>query len=283
MKPVHQMTPPTASARRSSEAGGSRSTGVSCSSGCEGRCLQAAPADALVHHRPCPGRERVPGGDVGGQAVVEGDPFAVHRHRAPGQGGAGPGQGGQAEAAAGGEDRHGRVHDRRVGQVARALVHEAGLGQPLDGLAAPVPEGHAADGAGRQDHPATAGQEVLGDLAARLGAADHQHRPAGELAGTAVVRGVELGDPPGQPAGQRRDPGPVLVAGGHHHRPGQELAVVGGHRPARRRPGPAGRPGRRRGPGGRRRAARGAGRPPGRRRRRRGPARPASGSSSRRC
>ena len=59
------------------------------------------------------------------------------------------------------------------------------------GLAAPVPERHPADGAGRQDHPAAAGDQVLGDLAARLGAADDQHRPAGELAGAAVAGGVD--------------------------------------------------------------------------------------------
>ena len=210
--------------------------------GLGGRGVQAAAADALVDHRPGPGGEGVPGGHVGGDAVVEGDPLAVHRHRPTGEGGAGPGQGRQAQAAPGGDDRHGGAHHRRVGQVAWPLVHEAGLGQPLDGLAAPVPEGHAADGAGRQDDPAAAGQEVLGDLAAGLGAADDQHRPVRELAGAPVAGGVELGDPPREAAGEVRDQGLVLVAGGHHHRPGLEPAVVGGHRPAVARRGQPGHP-----------------------------------------
>ena len=193
--------------------------------------------------------------------------------------------------------RAGRLRPRpgaRIGMAARMtdgsgrsrgpLVHEAGLDQPLDGLAAPVPEGHATDGAGRQDHPPAAGQQVLGDLAARLGAADDQHRPVGELAGAAVVGGVELGDPrrgaggpapgPGAGSGRRWRP-PRRGPGASPPSVRQGVAVAGGGQP--------GRPGRPRGPGRRRRAARAAGRPPGRRRRRRAPARRAAGSSSRRC
>jgi uncharacterized protein YxjI len=68
-----------------------------------------------------------------------------------------------------------------------------------------VSEGHATDGAGRQDLPPVAGQEVLGDLAAGLAAADHQHRPVRELVGTAVVGGVVVGNPVGEGAGERRD------------------------------------------------------------------------------
>src|SRR5215216_652985 len=66
------------------------------------------------------------------------------------------------------------------------------------------------------------------------------HRPLGELGRAAVLGGVELGHPAREPAGQGRDPGDVLVAGGHDHGAGPELAVVGGQRPAvarRRQPG----------------------------------------------
>jgi hypothetical protein len=103
-----------------------------------------------------------------------------------------------------------------------------------------VPPGEPTGGAGRQDDPPAGGQQVLGDLAAGLGAADDQHRPVGKLAGAAVVGGVELRDPAWEPAGQRRDPGQVLVAGGDDHRPGPHLAVVGGHGPAIARGGQPG-------------------------------------------
>jgi hypothetical protein len=225
--PVHHTTLPTRSARRSTEVGGSRSTGGVVLVGLGRRGVDAAAADALVGHGPDPGREGVPGGHVGGHAVVEGDPLAVDRDRPPDQGDAGPGQGGQAEAAARGQDRLGGRHGRRVGQVGWPLVHEPGLDQPLDGLAAPVPEGEAPDRAGGQDHPPAGGQEVLGDLAAGLGAADDQHRPLRELAGMAVAGGVDLHDPVREGAGERGTPRPVLVAGGDDHGPGPDLAGVG--------------------------------------------------------
>jgi hypothetical protein len=89
-----------------------------------------------------------------------------------------------------------------------------------------VPEGDAPDPAGGQEHPPAGGQEVLGDLAAGLGAADDQHRPVRELAGGAVAGGVDLHDPVGEGAGQGGAPWLVLVAGGDDHRPGPELAGV---------------------------------------------------------
>ena len=68
------------------------------------RRVEAAAADELVDHRPGPGGEGVADGDVGGDAVVEDDPLAVHGDRAPGQGDAGPGQRRQAQAATRGQD-----------------------------------------------------------------------------------------------------------------------------------------------------------------------------------
>jgi hypothetical protein len=64
-------------------------------------------------------------------------------------------------------------------------------------------------------------------LAAGLAAADDQHRPVREPAGIAVAGGVDLGQPVWEGADERGKPRPVLVAGGHDHRTGQELAGVG--------------------------------------------------------
>jgi hypothetical protein len=83
LNPVHHTTLATSSACRSSENGGSRSAGASWSSASTGGAVQALAADELVDHRPYPGGEGVPAGHVGGHAVVEGDPLAVHRDRAP--------------------------------------------------------------------------------------------------------------------------------------------------------------------------------------------------------
>ena len=90
-----------------------------------------------------------------------------------------------------------------------------------------MPKGHPTDGAGRQHDPPATAHQVLGDLAAGLGAADHQHRPFRELVGTAVVGGVVLGNPVGESAGERRDLRQVLVAGGDHDGAGQNGTPAG--------------------------------------------------------
>ena len=115
--------------------------------------------DDLVEHRPDPGGEGVPGGEVGRGAVVEGDPLTVGCGQPAGQGDAGPRQGLQAHAAtARSEQRLGCGHHRRVDQVLWPLLEESALDQPLHRVPAAVTGGGAADRAGGQDHPPARGQ-----------------------------------------------------------------------------------------------------------------------------
>src|SRR5215510_9078848 len=60
--------------------------------------------------------------------------------------------------------------------------------------------------------------ELLGDLAAGIGAADHQHRPGWQGMGVAVVTGVQLDDLRGQGATERRRLGELKRARGDDDR-----------------------------------------------------------------
>jgi hypothetical protein len=134
----------------------------------------------VVEHRPDPGGEGIPGGDVGRGTVVEGDLFTVDCDQAADESDAGTRQGLQAHAAAtGGEHRLGCGHHRRVGQVLWPLLEEPALDQPLHRVPATMAGRGASDRAGGQDHLPTPGQQILGDLAAGLGAAHDQNRAVG--------------------------------------------------------------------------------------------------------
>jgi hypothetical protein len=94
-----------------------------------------------------------------------------------------------------------------------------------------VAGGGASDRTGGQDHLATRGQQVLGDLAAGLSAAHDQDRAIGYLTRVAVVRGVQLADPAREPSGQCRYPWQVLAAAGDHDGAVAQLPVAGEQAP----------------------------------------------------
>jgi hypothetical protein len=108
----------------------------------------------------------------------------------------------------------------------RALVEKPGFDEPVDRVAPSIGRGRATDGAGCQDNLTAAGPQVLGDLAARLAAAHHEHAALGQQPGTAVVGGVVLRDPVGERPGQRRYPRHVLGARGGHDGAGTEVTVT---------------------------------------------------------
>ena len=71
----------------------------------------------------------------------------------------------------------------RARQVLGPLVPETAVHEPADQLPPTVDPRHPADPAGGQIARGDRQGQVLGDLRARLCAADDQHGPVGELAG----------------------------------------------------------------------------------------------------
>jgi hypothetical protein len=71
-----------------------------------------------------------------------------------------------------------------------------------------------------------AGQQIIGNLAAGLGAAHDEHRILWQQVRTAVVRGVILRDPIREGLGQRGRSRRVLVAGGDHDGEGTDVTVA---------------------------------------------------------
>ena len=96
-------------------------------------------------------------------------------------------------------------------------VEQAAPPEPEHDVAAPVPAGHAPDPAGGEEDDATGLRQILGDLAAALGAANHQHRSRRERRRMAVVGRVHLHQMGGQGAGHRRAAWAVQAAAGDHH------------------------------------------------------------------
>ena len=70
--------------------------------------------------------------------------------------------------------------------------------------------------AGLVARPPTRGQQILCDLAARLGTAHNENSAWGQRTRSAVVRSVLLSYPVRKGVGQRRQPRDVLVATGRH-------------------------------------------------------------------
>ena len=101
----------------------------------------------------------------------------------------------------------------RLRQVLDAIVEVARRVEPPDDVVVPDPPRGPARAAARQEDVATRLVELLGDLAARLPAADHEHRARRQLAGVAVVLHVDLEQVAGQRRRARRPVRPLVRAG----------------------------------------------------------------------
>jgi hypothetical protein len=74
--------------------------------------------------------------------------------------------------------------------------------------------------------------QLLGDLAAGLTAADHEHRAGWKRGRISVVVDVQLKQPGGQRGSGGRPVGPLVGSGREHHAPGPQVALRGGEEEA---------------------------------------------------
>lgn len=74
------------------------------------------------------------------------------------------------------------------------LIEEAIVDQPRERIATAIAARQAAHRARRQEHAPAGVQQILGDLHARLPAADHEHGPGRQLIRAPVSGRVELED-----------------------------------------------------------------------------------------
>ena len=121
-----------------------------------------------------------------------------------------------------------------VGSELDRIIEEAGLEDPPDEVVIAEPARRPRRPPAREEDLAAGLVQLLGDLAARLAAADDQHRPGGQLARIAVVLDVDLE----QVRRERRRAGrPVRAlvgAGAQDHRPRLERPVRGLEQRSRR-------------------------------------------------
>ena len=108
----------------------------------------------------------------------------------------------------------GRTQERASRLRGARLVVTAVLHQPENDVATTVAPRHAAIAAGGEEDLAAAERKILGDLAAGVAAADHEHGAGSEVACVAVVRAVDLSDTRRQPGGKRRTFRDIEIAGG---------------------------------------------------------------------
>jgi hypothetical protein len=101
--------------------------------------------------------------------------------------------------------------------------------QPIDDVAPPIAARGARRAADRQVHATTGQVQVLGDLAAGLTGADHQHLAGRQRLRVAVLRRVKLRDGLGQPLGPARNARRVVPAGRDHDLLGEAVAGAGRH------------------------------------------------------
>jgi hypothetical protein len=194
------------------------------------RRVETAATDDVVDDRPDPPGEAVAGRHVRLDAVVERDSLAGDADRAAHKGDARPGQRPEIQAAA--TRRHYRLrgmHGRGVRELAGPLVEEPGLGQPVDRVTSAIRRRQPADGARCQDDAPPGRHQVLGDLTARLRAANDQHGAVGQPVGVAVVGGVQLLDRSWERPCDGRDPRHVLVARGDDDGARPHLGVTRTH------------------------------------------------------
>ena len=103
------------------------------------------------------------------------------------------------------------------GELVRRDVEEADLRQPRDYILAAIATGCSSRAADAQEDASTLLVELLGNLGARLRAADDEHRALRERFRIVIPATVELGDGCRDAGGERGDPWTLLETRGHHH------------------------------------------------------------------
>lgn len=130
---------------------------------------------------------------------------AVYPHEAAQQHHAVPREQVQVEgvpAVLAGELRVGREPGAGRGELVSGLLEPSHGDAPEQGVFASIPARSPYGAAHAQVHATPALIQFLDDLAAGIGAADHQHCPGWQRTGVAVVTGVELEDLGGQGASE---------------------------------------------------------------------------------
>ncbi len=197
------------------------------------RRVDVVPRDMLVDAGLDAGVGGVGVVEVFPEVVAEQNPAAFQVFQAPVQAHAFQGEAAQvdvAAAVAAGDVVVGLCFDLILAEV---LAHRnavvAHVVQPGDHVTAPVEARDPRRGAHRQVHLAAGQVQVLGDLAAGLAGAHHQHRSLGQGVRITIGGGVQLGQVVGQGVGAGRHLGLVVDAHRHDHPVGAQRAPVGAH------------------------------------------------------
>ena len=192
------------------------------------RCGDAGRGDMRVDPRQHAVQPRVGGRAIAGEAIAQREAHAVRALDAAGDADASGRQPREIDGPLAGQ-LHRRLPARRreVGHPVRALGGDAGGVHPGEDVAPAVASDHAHVAPGRQRHRPARGVDLLRQLQARGGAADHEHPAGGQVARPPVAERVHLDDAARKPCGETGPARAVAGAGRHHDGAGAPGAGVG--------------------------------------------------------